>query len=57
MAYNGSDRRKKTRMPAPSRSEITTRLLITTERLERLATRLESHVGPPARHTPRKKTT
>lgn len=45
--YRGPERRKDARPAAVERAEITMRLLITTERLERLTHRLEALVSTP----------
>lgn len=45
--YRGPERRKEQRPAAVERAELTVRLLVTTERLERLAHRLESYVNTP----------
>lgn len=59
MVRSGTDRRRRGNVPPPSRAEVTMRLMLTAERLERLASRLEAHVGPPEpRHPhPKKRTT
>lgn len=46
-SYNGPERRKSERPGAVERREIAMRLLLTTERLERLASRLEAYVTTP----------
>lgn len=58
MPYDGPERRRTRRPVAPPRSEVEMRLLLTTERLERLASRLEAYVDtPPAPATKKKRTT
>lgn len=47
--HSGPERRASERPAAVERREIAMRLLITTERLERLASRLEAFVSTPAR--------
>lgn len=55
MNYTGPERRKKDRPVAPPRSEVAMRLLLTTERLERLASRLEAHVDASATQNKQRK--
>lgn len=45
--YKGPERRRTQRSAAAERAEITLRLMLTTERLERLAKRLEAFVTTP----------
>lgn len=44
--YSGPERRKVRRDVDTERTDVALRLLLTTERLERLANRLEAHVEP-----------
>lgn len=53
-AYSGPERRKNVRPAADQRAEIAVRLLVTTERLERLAHRLESYVDAPQNNRKKK---
>lgn len=47
MVYQGPERRAVSRPASTERGDVAVRLLLTTERLERLAARLEAYVEAP----------